>query len=146
MRQARLSLAVGVLVVPAVAAGTAVAMPALDAPARAVVGDPLVVRATGGLTPGLVYRATFTQSAKDRRRGRQCARDIDRPYRAGTSATRVYRFRGRVPHTLACTEGERRFLIPVERGRYVIVVGHKTGKADWDPDAVTLRRGIEVTG
>jgi hypothetical protein len=109
-------------------------------------GDPLTVRASGGLTPKLSYRATFTQSAKDRRPGRQCARNIDRPYRVGTSTARVYVFRGRVPRTLACTQGRRRFLIVVKPGRYVIVVGHKTGKASWDPNAVTLRHGMEVTG
>jgi hypothetical protein len=30
-------------------------------------------------------------------------------------------------------------------GRYVIVVGHKTGKASWDPNAITLRRSIQIT-
>ncbi|HEY6759108.1 MAG TPA: hypothetical protein VI318_06440 [Baekduia sp.] len=125
---------------------TPVAAPMLDAPTTGVIGDPLTIRASGGLTPRLSYRATFTESAEERHAGRQCARDIDRPYRPGTSTSRVYVFRGRIPHTLACTQGRRRFLIAVKPGRYVIVVGHKTGKASWDPKAITLRRGIEITG
>jgi hypothetical protein len=129
-----------------VLASSAVAAPMLDAPTTGAIGDPLTVRASGGLTPRLSYRATFTESAKDRHAGRQCARNIDRPYRIGTSTTRVYVFRGRIPHTLACTQARRRFLIAVKPGRYVIVVGHKTGKASWDPNALTLRRGIEITG
>jgi hypothetical protein len=127
-----------------VVAGPALAAPVLDAPSAGAVGDALVVRASGGLTPGLSYRATFTQSAADRRPGRQCARTFDRPYRAGTSPARVYVFRGRIPRTLACTQGRRRFLVAVTPGRYVIVVGHKTGRASWDPRAVTLRHAIEV--
>jgi hypothetical protein len=129
-----------------VLASSAIAAPILDVETTGALGDPLTVRASGGLTPKLSYRATFTQSAKDRRPGRQCARNIDRPYRVGTSTARVYVFRGRVPRTLACTQGRRRFLVAVKPGRYVIVVGHKTGKASWDPNAVTLRRGMEVTG
>ena len=122
----------------------AIAAPTLEAPPSAAVGDPLVVRASGGLTPKLVYRATFTESADQRRPGRQCGRNIDRPYRVGTSVSRVYSFHGRVPHTLACSQGRRRFLIPVRPGRYVIVVGHKIGKASWDPNAVTLRKSIQI--
>jgi hypothetical protein len=127
-------------------AGSAVAAPMLDVQTAGGIGDSLTVRTSGGLTPALSYRAAFTESAKDRHPGRQCARNIDRPYRTGTSTTRVYVFRGRIPRTLACTQGRRRFLIAVKPGRYVIVVGHKIGKASWDPNAVTLRRGIEVTG
>jgi hypothetical protein len=129
----------------AVVVGTAIAAPTLDVPTTGRIGDPLTIRATGGLTPALFYRATFTESAKDRHAGRQCARNIDRPYRAGTSTTRVYVFRGRIPRTLACTRGRRHFTIDVRPGRYVIAVGHKTGKASWDPNAITLRRGIHVT-
>jgi hypothetical protein len=137
-------IATSAVVLGVVVAGPALAAPVLDAPSAGAVGDPLVVRASGGLTPGLSYRATFTQSAGDRRPGRQCARTIDRPYRAGTSPARVYVFRGRIPRTLACTQGGRRFLVAVRAGRYVIVVGHKTGRASWDPDAVTLRHAIQV--
>jgi hypothetical protein len=126
-------------------ASGAIAAPLLDVETSGAVGDPLTVRASGGLTPKLSYRATFTQSAEDRRAGRQCARNIDRPYRVGTSTTRVYVFRGRVPRTLACTQGSRRFLIAVKPGHYTIVVGHKISKAGWDPKAVTLRRGVDVT-
>jgi hypothetical protein len=97
------------------------------------------------LTPALFYRATFTESAKDRRSGRQCARNIDRPYRTGTSTTRVYIVRGQVPRTLACTQGRRHLTIEERPGRDVIVVGHKTGKASWDPNAITLRRSIQIT-
>jgi hypothetical protein len=97
------------------------------------------------LTPALFYRATFTESPKNRRSGRQCARNIDRPVRTGTSPTRVYVFRGRVPRTLACVQGQRRFTIEVRPGRYVIAVGHKTGKASWDSDAIVLRRSIQIT-
>jgi hypothetical protein len=125
--------------------GTAIAAPALDVPRTARVGDPLTIRASGGLTPGLFYRATFSESAKDRRPGRQCARNVDRPYRTGTSTTRVYVFRGRIPRTLACTQDRRHFTIEVRPGRYVIAVGHKTGKASWDPNAITLRRSIQIT-
>jgi hypothetical protein len=128
----------------AVLVGTAVAAPTLDAPKTGRIGDPLTISASGGLTAGLFYRATFTESAKDRRPGRQCGRNIDRPYRTGTSTTRVYVFRGRIPRTLACTRGRRHFIIGVRPGRYVIAVGHKTGKASWDPDAITLRRSIQV--
>jgi hypothetical protein len=74
----------------AVVVGTAVAARTLDVPKTARIGDPLTIRASGGLTPALFYRATFTESAKGRHAGRQCARNIDRPYRAGTSTTRVY--------------------------------------------------------
>jgi hypothetical protein len=129
----------------AVFVGTAMAAPTLDAPKTGRLGDPLTIRASGGLTPALFYRATFTESAKDRRSGRQCGRNIDRPYRTGTSKTRVYVFRGRIPRTLACTQGRRHFTIRVRPGRYVIAVGHKTGKASWDPNAITLRRSIHVT-
>jgi hypothetical protein len=34
--------------------------------------------------------------------------------------------------------------IEVRPGRYVIVVGHKIGKASWDRNAITLRRGIQT--
>jgi hypothetical protein len=142
----RAPTSLGLLVVPLAAAGTAIAASTLQAPSKAAIGDPLVVRVSGGLTPRLTYRATFTESADQRRPGRKCARNIDRPYRAGTSVSRIYRFRGRVPRTLACVQGARRFLTPVKRGRYVIVVGHKTGKARWDPDAITLRKNIRITG
>jgi hypothetical protein len=124
----------------------ALAAPTLEVTSTGKIGDPLVIRAGGGLTPRLSYRATFTESASARRPGRQCARTIDRPYRAGTSPTRVYVFRGRVPRTLACLQGDRRFVIPVKPGRYVVVVGHKTGKASWDPAAATLRKALRVTG
>jgi hypothetical protein len=129
----------------AVLVGVAIAAPTLDVPKTARIGDPLTIRASGGLTPALFYRATFTESAKDRRSGRQCARNIDRPYRTGTSTTRVYVFRGRIPRTLACTQARRHFTIEVRPGRYVIVVGHKTSKARWDPSAITLRRSIQIT-
>jgi hypothetical protein len=89
-----------------VLANGAVAAAILDVDTTGALGDPLIVRASGGLTPKLFYRATFTQSAKDRRPRRQCARNIDRSYRVGTSTARVYVFRGRVPRTLACTQGD----------------------------------------
>jgi hypothetical protein len=145
MPRYRLLVGVGAAIAFIVLASSAVAAAILDVDTTEALGDPLIVRASGGLTPKLFYRATFTQSAKDRRRGRQCARNIDRPYRVGTSTARVYVFRGRVPRTLACTQGRRRFLIAVKPGRYVIVVGHKTGKASWASNAVTLRHGIQVT-
>jgi hypothetical protein len=129
----------------AVLVGTAIAAPTLDVPKTGRIGDPLTISASGGLTRGLFYRATFTESARDRRPGRQCGRNIDRPYRTGTSKTRVYVFRGRIPRTLACTQGRRHFTIDVRPRRYVIAVGHKTGRASWDPNAITLRRGILIT-
>lgn len=138
-------MAASTAVVMAVLVATAIAAPTLDVPKTARMGDPLTIGASGGLTPALFYRATFTESAKDRRSGRQCARNIDRPFRTGTSTARVYVFRGRVPHTLACVQGRRRFTIEVRPGRYVIAVGHKTGKASWDSNAITLRRSIHIT-
>jgi hypothetical protein len=46
---------------------------------------------------------------------------------------------------LACAQGRRRFTIEVWPRRYVIAVGHRTGKASWDRNAVTLRRSTEIT-
>jgi len=138
-------LTAGTAVTMTVLVASAVAAPTLAVPTTARVGDPLTVSASGGLTPGLFYRATFTERAAHRVPGRQCARNIDRGFRVGTSPTRVYVFRGRVPRTLACVAGSKRFTIPTRPGSYAIVVGHKTGKAAWDADAVTLRRSIEIT-
>jgi hypothetical protein len=132
-------------VASATLATTALAAPALDAPPTARIGAPLVIRASGGLTPRLYYRATFTQGAGQRVSGRECSRNIDQGFRSGTSTGRVYRWRGRVPRTLACYDGGRRFVIRTSPGRYVIVVGHKTGKTSWDTNAVTLRRSIQIT-
>jgi len=124
----------------------AVASPVMNAPSAGRIGSALTVKASGGLTPKLYYRATFTESAADRRPGRQCSRNIDQGYRTGTSTARVYIFKGRVPTTLACSQGSKRFLIRTRPGhRYVIVIGHKTGKASWDASAVTLRRAFTIT-
>jgi hypothetical protein len=123
----------------------AIAAPTLDVPKTASIGDPLTISAADGLTPRLFYRATFTERAARRVPGRQCARNIDRGFRVGTSPARVYVFHGRVPQTLACVQDSRRFTIPTTPGSYTVVVGHKTGKAAWDAGAVTLRRSIEIT-
>src|SRR5689334_12403852 len=101
MPRAASLLAVFTAVPTTVLAASSTAAPTLVVPQTARVGDPLTVSASGGLTPGLFYRATFTERAAHRVPGRQCARNIDRGFRVGISPTRVYVFRGRVPRTLA---------------------------------------------
>jgi hypothetical protein len=69
---------------------------------------------------------------------------LARPIAVADLASRPRRSRAG-PRTLACAQGRRRFTIEVRPGRHVIAVGHKTGKASWDGNAVTLRRGIQIT-
>jgi hypothetical protein len=138
------SLLAAITLTNLVVCGSAVAAPTLEAPRSARIGGALTITAYGGLTPRLDYRATFTERVPDRVPGRRCRRDIDQGFSAGTSLTRRYVFHGRVPRTLACYEHGKRFEIKSHPGRYAIVVGHKTGPARWDPDAVTLRRIITI--
>ena len=124
----------------------ALAAPVLDAPGAARIGTALTIKASGGLTPRLYYRATFIESADHRVRGRQCGRNIGTGFRTGTSLSRVYVFEGRVPQRLACVQGQRRFTVPVHAWLYTVVVGHKIGKAAWDSHAVALRQHVQVPG
>lgn len=118
----------------------------IRAPRSVNIGDPVEVRATG-LKSGFFYRATLDQTMASKRRGIECARNIDRTIRVGSS-TRTYVFRGRVPSTLGCRDTRSRgrvYPIRLRPGSYRWVIGRKTGVAAWDRRASLIVQRVQVS-